>query len=55
MVLLLLALTMLRAPRQALLGCAVVLLGAPVYALLQRSHVVPDDVALSIPENATKQ
>ena len=34
LVVLLLALTMLRAPRQALLGCAVVLLGLPVYALL---------------------
>ncbi|HZM10011.1 MAG TPA: amino acid permease [Candidatus Limnocylindrales bacterium] len=36
MVLLLLTLMMLRSPRQALLGCAVVLLGIPVYALIQR-------------------
>jgi APA family basic amino acid/polyamine antiporter len=36
----LLALTMLRSPRQALLGCAVVLLGLPMYALLHRSHMV---------------
>jgi APA family basic amino acid/polyamine antiporter len=43
LVVLLLALTMLRAPQQALLGCAVVLLGIPVYALLQRRHIVPDD------------
>lgn len=42
LVVLLLALTMLRAPRQALLGCAVVLLGIPVYALLQRGHIVPE-------------
>lgn len=45
MVILLLTLTMLRAPRQALLGCAVVLLGVPVYALLQRGHTVPADNA----------
>jgi APA family basic amino acid/polyamine antiporter len=36
----LLALTMLRSPRQALLGCAVVLLGLPMYALLHRGHMV---------------
>ena len=36
LVLLLLTLMMLRSPRQALLGCAVVLLGIPVYALIQR-------------------
>ena len=39
----LLALTMMGAPRQSLLGCAVVLLGVPVYALLQRRHIVPVD------------
>ncbi|HEY4900222.1 MAG TPA: amino acid permease [Terriglobales bacterium] len=36
MVLLLLALMMLRSPRQALLGCAVVLLGIPVYTMIER-------------------
>ena len=47
----LLALTMSHSPRQALLGCAVVLLGLPVYALLQRSHMVPAADALSIPND----
>jgi basic amino acid/polyamine antiporter, APA family len=52
LVVLLLALTMLRAPRQALLGCAVVLLGVPVYALLQRRHIVPANGADATLENA---
>src|SRR5664279_4622140 len=38
MVLLLLTLMMLRSPRQSLLGCAVVLLGIPVYAIIQRQR-----------------
>jgi hypothetical protein len=29
---------MMHSPRQALLGCAVVLLGIPVYALIQRGQ-----------------
>ena len=46
----LLALVLMNTPWQALLGCAVVLLGIPVYALLQRSHIVPerDDIEFSI-------
>jgi APA family basic amino acid/polyamine antiporter len=44
MVVLLLALTMLQSARQATLGCAVVLLGLPAYALLQRRHIVLADV-----------
>jgi APA family basic amino acid/polyamine antiporter len=36
MVVLLLSLMLMRSPRQALLGCAVVLLGIPVYAIIQR-------------------
>ncbi|HZD32723.1 MAG TPA: amino acid permease [Candidatus Angelobacter sp.] len=52
MVVLLLGLTMMRAPRQALLGCAVVLLGIPVYALLQRGHIVPADGGEPILETA---
>jgi basic amino acid/polyamine antiporter, APA family len=40
-VLLLLVLILMNTPRQALLGCAVVLLGIPVYAFLQREHIVP--------------
>jgi hypothetical protein len=35
-VVLLLALFLMRSPRQALLGCAVVLLGIPVYTILER-------------------
>jgi APA family basic amino acid/polyamine antiporter len=42
-VVVLLVLVLVNTPRQALLGCAVVLLGIPVYAFLQREHVVPDD------------
>jgi APA family basic amino acid/polyamine antiporter len=38
MVVLLLAVFMTHSPRQALLGCAVVLLGIPVYALVQRGR-----------------
>ncbi len=40
-VLLLLVLILMNTPRQALLGCAVVLLGILVYAFLQREHIVP--------------
>ena len=46
MVVLLLALTFFRAPLQVLLGCAVVLVGLPVYSLLQRRHIVPDNPPL---------
>ncbi len=52
LVVVLLALTMMRAPRQALMGCAVVLLGLPVYALLQRGHMVPADDAQPIHDDA---
>lgn len=48
----LLALVLMNTPWQAPLGCAVVLLGIPVYALLQRGHMVPTDDAESIPVNA---
>ena len=51
----LLTLTMLRSPRQALLGCAVVLLGFPVYAMLQRSHMVPTADALPILDDAVNK
>jgi APA family basic amino acid/polyamine antiporter len=44
LIVLLLALTFIRSPQQVLLGCGVVLLGLPVYFLLQRQHIVPDDV-----------
>ncbi len=37
----LLVLVLTSTPWQALLGCTVVLLGIPVYALLQREHIVP--------------
>jgi len=37
----LLALVLTNTPRQALLGCAVVALGIPVYAFLQRDGIVP--------------
>ena len=43
-VVLLLVLILMSTPRQALLGCAVVLLGVPVYAFLQRSRIVPEGV-----------
>lgn len=46
----LLALVLMNTPWQALLGCAVVLLGIPVYALLQRAHVVPEQTTL-LPDN----
>jgi basic amino acid/polyamine antiporter, APA family len=55
LVVLLLALTMMRAPQQALMGCAVVLLGLPVYALLQHGHIVPADDAQAILENAVDE
>jgi len=41
MVVLLLGLFLMRSPRQALLGCAVVLLGIPVYAIIQRRRATP--------------
>jgi APA family basic amino acid/polyamine antiporter len=37
----LLVLVLMSTPWQALLGCLVILLGVPVYRILQRSHVVP--------------
>ena len=46
MVILLLGLFLLRSPRQALLGCVVVLLGIPVYALIQRRR----EAMLATPE-----
>lgn len=46
----LLALVLMNTPWQALLGCTVVLLGIPVYALLQRSHIVPERATLH-PDN----
>ena len=55
MVVALLALTMLHSPRQALLGCAVVLLGLPVYALLQRGHIVPAGEFPPIPKDAVNE
>ena len=39
---LLLALVLSSTPWQALLGCAVVLLGFPVYAFLQRERIIPE-------------
>ena len=41
MVVLLLGLFLMRSPRQALLGCAVVLLGIPVYAIIQKRRATP--------------
>ena len=41
----LLALILMNTPWQALLGCAVVLLGLPVYTFLQREHIVPSEDA----------
>jgi len=41
MVVLLLGVFMMHSPRQALLGCAVVLLGIPVYAIIQRRRPAP--------------
>ena len=46
MVVLLLTLFLLRSPRQSLLGCAVVLLGIPVYAVIQRRR----EALLATPE-----
>ena len=46
MVVLLLALFLLRSPRQSLLGCGVVLLGIPVYAMIQRRR----EAQLATPE-----
>src|ERR1035438_10347777 len=46
MVGLLLSLFLLRSPRQSLLGCAVVLLGIPVYAIIQRRR----EALLATPE-----
>jgi hypothetical protein len=42
----LLAAILTSTPWQALLGCAVVLLGLPVYTFLQREHVVPAENVL---------
>ena len=42
-------------PWQALLGCAVVLLGLPVYVFLQREHVVPAENVLPASEDAAEQ
>src|SRR5271157_59718 len=52
-VVVLLALVLMRSPRQASMGCAVVLLGLPVYALLQHGHVVPAEDAEPITSNAS--
>jgi len=49
----LLVLILMNTPRQALLGCAVVLLGLPTYALLQREHIVPPDAVL--PDSSRKR
>jgi basic amino acid/polyamine antiporter, APA family len=46
MVVLLLSLFLMRSPRQAVLGCAVVLLGFPVYAIIQRRR----EAMLATPE-----
>ncbi len=46
MVVLLLGLFLLRSPRQALLGCTVVLLGIPVYGIIQRQR----EAMLATPE-----
>ena len=51
----LLAAILMRTPWQALLGCAVVLLGLPVFTFLQREHIVPPENALPVSENATEQ
>ena len=42
-------------PWQALLGCAVVLLGLPVYTLLQREHVLPVEDVLPVSEDAAEE
>ena len=49
-VLALLAVILMNTPWQALLGCAVVLVGVPVYTLLQHEHIVPEQ-AKSLPVN----
>ena len=46
----LLALVLMNTPRQALLGCAVVALGIPVYAMLPRRHLAPAR-APTLPDN----
>jgi APA family basic amino acid/polyamine antiporter len=51
----LLALIMMNTPWQALLGCAVVLLGLPVYTFLEREHVVPVQSGLAAPKDASNQ
>jgi APA family basic amino acid/polyamine antiporter len=51
----LLAAILTSTPWQALLGCAVVLLGLPVYTFLQREHVVPAENGLPVSENATER
>jgi APA family basic amino acid/polyamine antiporter len=51
----LLAAILMSTPWQALFGCAVVLLGLPVYTFLQRGHVVPAENVSPASENATKQ
>ena len=45
----LLVLVLTSTPWQALLGCAVVLLGVPVYSMLQHEHIVPQRVE-SLPD-----
>ena len=49
----LLALVLFSTPRQALLGCVVVVLGVPVYTLLQRGHLVPERTRM-LPDNMVK-
>jgi APA family basic amino acid/polyamine antiporter len=50
----LLALVLVNRPRQALLGCAVVALGLPVYAFLQHDGAVPGQVG-SAPDTMVKE
>ena len=54
LIVLLLALTLFHSPQQVLLGCGVVLLGLPVYALLQHKQIVPEDADRGTSEGASE-
>jgi APA family basic amino acid/polyamine antiporter len=54
LIVLLLALTFFHSPQQVLLGCGVVLLGLPVYALLQHKQIVPQDADRGTSEGANE-
>jgi len=50
----LLAAVLMNTPWQALLGCAVVLAGIPVYAFLKREHLVPEQAG-PLPDNMVRE